>query len=260
MCISKGTQVISSLSEWLEYAPPKSADHWVDGRSAKEVACAWLEGDGNSMPSEVHEALAVHPSFGPVVSWEAEPEAKLRFDSFLGEPRNCDLAVYASDAAGPYVLAIEAKADETYGETVAKAFAAALERRIKNPRSNGIARIDLLAGSFLRPRAEGAPKTANLRYQLLTACAGAVAEAERRKCSRAVMLVHEFVTSATTDAKHARNASDLAAFLSRLSGECCDAVVNGQLYGPFPFSAAGIQLFVGKVTRYLRKSAVAMKT
>jgi hypothetical protein len=253
MRISKGTQVISSLSEWLEYAPPKSAHHWVDGRSAKEVARAWLETDGNSMPSEVHDALAVHPNFGPVLSWEGEPEAKLRFDAFLGEPRNCDLVVYASDEAGPYVLAIEAKADEPYGETVAQAFAAALERRIKNPRSNGIARILRLAELLLRPRAEGEPKAAELRYQLLTACAGAMAEAERRQYSRAVMLVHEFVTSSTTDINHERNSSDFAAFLNRLSGETCDAVVNGQLYGPFQVSAEGVQLFVGKVTRYLRE-------
>jgi hypothetical protein len=67
------------------------------------------------MPPEVWAALATHPNFGPVLSWEAEPEARLRFDSFAGEPRNSDLVVHAEDASGPYVLAIEAKADETYG-------------------------------------------------------------------------------------------------------------------------------------------------
>ncbi len=67
------------------------------------------------MPPEVLAALATHPNFGPVLSWEAVPEARLRFDSFAGEPRNSDLVVHAEDASGPYVLAIEAKADETYG-------------------------------------------------------------------------------------------------------------------------------------------------
>ena len=253
MHISKGTQPITSLAEWLEHAPPKSLNHWVDGRSAKEVARAWLESGDESMPSEVEDALVSHPSFGPVLTWEAEPEAKLRFDLFQGEPRNSDLVVYVSDSVGPYVLAIEAKADETYGETVAQALAAALERRVKNPASNGIARIEQLARLLLRPRAEGAPKAADLRYQLLTACAGAVAEAERRKCSRAVMLVHEFVTSTTADANHERNAFDLVAFLSRLTDESCDEVVNGKLYGPITTSTAGVQLYVGKVARNLRK-------
>jgi len=70
-----------------------------------------------------------------------EPEARLPFDSFAGEPRNSDLLVLAHDVHGPYVLAAEARADEPYGETVADAFADALERRIANPRSNVIARI-----------------------------------------------------------------------------------------------------------------------
>ncbi len=195
MPISKANHVLSSLSDWEKHAPPKSPDHWVDGRSAKEVARAWLAGNGLSMPPEVLHALSSHPGFGQPLSWEAEPEAKLRFDAFAGEPRNSDLVVYATDATGPYVLAVEAKADEPYGDTLAATFAAALERRIENPRSNGIARIGQLA-ELLRPRAKGAPRAEGLRYQLLTACAGAVAEASRKQCPRAVMLVHEFITSA----------------------------------------------------------------
>ena len=197
--------------------------------------------------------LASHPRFDEVLSWDAEPEARLRFDAFPGEPRNSDLLVIANDAFGPYVLAVEAKADEPYGVTLAEALGAALERRIENPRSNGIARIEVLATLLLRPRTVGLPKAKDLRYQLLTACAGTLAEAHRRQLARAVMLVHEFITPATSDVNHARNASDLRLFLSRLSGHANRLVHDGELQGPFVFGPyAGVELFVGKVARNLR--------
>lgn len=252
MPISKNGQPITTLEEWQQLAPPKSAQHWVSGRSAKEVARAWLSAPGLEYPSEVQAALAGHPKFGPVLSWECEPEAKLPFDSFPGEPRNSDLAVSAVDSFGAYVLAVEAKADEPYAETVADAFFAALERGIENPRSNGIARIQGLARFLFRPRA-GSPKVGGLRYQLLTACAGAVAEATRRRASRAVMLVHEFITPLTQDINHERNAEDLLRFLHRLGGKSIEGFMDGQLHGPFSLpGASGVELYVGKVKRNLR--------
>jgi hypothetical protein len=253
MPITKTGHPIATLADWERHAPPKSSHHWVDGRSAKEVARAWISGAGTTLPEEVHALLSSHPRFGPVLSWDCEPEAKLRFDSFPGEPRNSDLCVIAADSVGPYVLAVEAKADEPYGETLAEAFAAALERRIENPRSNGIARIEGLAALLLRPRTATSPKADVLRYQLLTACAGAVAEAVRRKVTRAVMLVHEFITPATVDKNHDRNAGDLQQFLHRLAGDPVERLIDGQLYGPFSLPGAhGIELFVGKVKRNLR--------
>ena len=205
------------------------------------------------MPHEVLAALAGHPRFDDVLSWDAEPEARLRFDTFPGEPRNTDLLVIANDAFGPYMLAVEAKADEPYGDTLGTVLAAALERHIENPRSNGISRIDGLATLLLKPRCAGQPKAGDLRYQLFTACAGALAEAYRRGLTRAVMLVHEFITPATTDVKHARNASDLRLFLSRLASCSQMNVADGELQGPFAFEPyPGVELFVGKVTRNLR--------
>ncbi len=70
--------------------------------------------------------------FGRPIEWEAEPEARLRFDTFAGEPRNSDPLVVARDAHSPYIIAIEAKADETFGETVGKARANAEKRREAN--------------------------------------------------------------------------------------------------------------------------------
>ena len=74
-------------------------------------------------------------------------------------------------------------------------------------------------------------------------------------CARAVMLVHEFVTSETQPGNHKRNSSDLAAFVYRLSRGRATEVADGRLVGPFIVpGAAEVELFIGKVVRNLRTS------
>jgi hypothetical protein len=258
MTIMKDGLPITSLEDWFARAGPKSPGHWKDGRSAKETARAWLGTGSFSLPQEVESLLADSPHFGPPLTWSAEPEAKLRFDTFAGEPRNSDLLVVASDTHGDYVIAVEAKADEPFGETVAAARANAAKRKAENPRSNGLLRIEQLEVALLGPKREGQAEFDSLRYQLLTATAGALAEAQRRGVNRAVMLVHEFVTDETTDDRHAANAVDLDRFVLRLSGGTHLSVHEGEMAGPFavpgqPRFAAGIQLFIGKVVRRMRK-------
>jgi hypothetical protein len=43
--------------------------------------------------SVVGLALASHKDFSEVEAWKAEPEVRLPFDSFGGEPRNSDLII-----------------------------------------------------------------------------------------------------------------------------------------------------------------------
>lgn len=254
--IKKGTE-IRSLHEWETLAGPKKSCQWKNGRSAKEVAKAWLEDKGESIPSEVLSVLSGHEAFGPIKVWKAEPEAKLRFDSFSGEPRNSDLVVYAEDSYGPFLIAVEAKADESFSETVAETLADALERYLINNRSKGIARIIQLAQTIFGPQEGAYPQLGKIRYQLLTACAGALCEAERRGYSRTVMLVHEFITDNTSDDKHRQNASDLNMFLKRLSQGRVSIIRTGEICGPFivpgkPLLNAKVDLYVGKASRHLR--------
>jgi hypothetical protein len=260
MSIKKNDRIIDSLEEWRKHAGPKRPDQWKDGRSAKEVARAWL-GDGtNALPEEVEAILSGHQDFGPVLAWDAEPEVKLRFDDFPGEPRNSDIVVDALDTFGSYLLAVEAKADEPYGDTLVQTLLDALERRQDNPRSNGIARVEQLTEALLGTKKKNSVRIGDLRYQLLTACAGALCEAERKRYSRSIMLVHEFVTSATADEKHIRNEADLENFVNRLSDGVVTNVPRGQLCGPFfvpgePLLRSKVALYIGKVTRNLRTNA-----
>ena len=199
-------------------------------------------------------------TLGAITGWRAEPEAKLRFDNFAGEPRNSDIAATCRDPNGDYLLAVEAKADESFGETIERSLAAALERRIANNRSNALSRIQQLTEALFEPKRKGEPKLGTLRYQLLTACAGALCEAERLGFDRALMLVQEFVTDETDDRKHRANAIDLDEFVSRLSHLNVTNVRSGEIYGPFgvpglPLLEATPRLYIGKVSRTLRSSA-----
>lgn len=257
MPIYKDKNEITSLADWETWGGPKSGTQWVPDRSAMEAARSWLHDGGRTFPSEVTRILATHPDFGSTTSWRGEPEAKLPFDAFAGEPRNTDILVIAHDSFGAYAMAVEAKADEPFGATVVETLADAVERKVENPKSNGVARVQQLVVALLGPRKRGEAKIGDLRYQLLTATAGVLCEAERQGTDRAVLLVQEFITRKTDDEKHRMNAADLNRFLSRLSHDSAHTL-GTQLVGPFfvpgsPLLSKRIRLYVGKVTENLRR-------
>lgn len=96
MRIAKNGQLIASVDDWFRHAPPKGgADHWRDGRSAKELARAWIESGSVAVPNELSALLASHPDTRSAVLESAEPEARIAFDRHRGEARNADLAVRA---------------------------------------------------------------------------------------------------------------------------------------------------------------------
>jgi hypothetical protein len=261
MTINKHGIEITTLDLWKKHAPPKSLDQWVDGFSAKELARAWLGSRASAIPSEVGLALAGHKDFTAVEAWRAEPEVRLPFDSFGGEPRNSDLVIHARDSNDEFLIAVEGKCHEPFGQTVADALAEAVERKLGNVRSNGVARIEQLAANVLGPRQGHEPALKKLRYQLLTACAGALCEAERLSVQRVILLIHEFFTDETDERLHARNSNDLNLFARRLSHESVGAIAKSRLYGPFhvPWKSrptlGSVRLYLGKAVRDIRTSA-----
>ena len=251
---------ICDLQTWHRCAPPKQRKkHWQDGRSAKESARAWLEFGPDSIPSEIGKALGTNPDFGTLrPGWSAEPEAHVSFDEF-GGPANVDVLLLAEDNRGPLVIAVEAKADERFGKTVEQTLRAAIKRRAKNPASKGVTRLQQLATAVLGVPSNRLPEIGNLRYQLLTASAAALAEAQRKPAHRAVVVIHEFVTDRTSDSKHHRNAADLDAFVSELSRGAVTSVASDTVRGPFelpghPLVDSPVQFYIGTASRNLRSS------
>lgn len=253
MRIEKEGRPIRTVQDWREHAPPKSKNHWVEGRSAYELAHAWCGTGVPALPEALRlllESREETRGFAPEVAF---PEHRISFDSFGGEPRNADLALTGSAAMGRVAITIEAKADEPFGETVSATLAAAIERRIENPRSNGVRRVESLAQALFRPKEKGQPRVGDLRYQLLTAVAGTLAFADAQAASIAVLVVHEFVTDSTDATNHLQNGGDYNEFLVRLSERRLPEVAGLYLDGPFTVPGGelfpgGRSLFIGKIT------------
>ena len=257
--IKKGSETISDLETWFRLSGLKEL-HWKDGRSAKECARAWLELNPDCVPEEIGQALRSHPDFGRILpGWSAEPEARVKFDTFGGEPANIDVLLMAEDERGPLVIAVEAKADETFGNTVEDTLRTAVERKAQNPKSRGVDRLEQLAAALFGVPSDRLSEVGKLRYQLLTASAAALAEAKRQSAQRAVLIIHEFVTDLTSDQRRDDNARDLDAFVHKLSDGVVETVAKGTVRGPFelpghPLIDSPIQFYIGKAVRNLRSS------
>jgi hypothetical protein len=255
LAIAKLQNPILSVEDWFRLAPPaRGKTQWVDAKSAKTCAEVWLQHVADGGPPEVLALLRTHRALATAVLERAEPEARIAFDARAGNTRNADLAIVARDQHGPIAVTVEAKAGETFGETVADALVDGLESKVATPTSAKLARIEDLARALLPPRPRGMPKIGPMRYQLLTAVAGTLAHATQLKATRAVMIVHQFDTARTTAAMHVESMSDLQAFLRRLAGDEDLVIQDGVLLGPFlvpgrPLFMEPAELYVGTVTR-----------
>lgn len=240
--IRKELHLLTTIDEWHRFAPPKREIHWKDGRSAKENAKAWIAAAPNFQP-DVAQALENCPDFGPLRFWRAEPEVRIFIDRHRGEHPNIDLFLVAEDDHGLMVIAIEAKADETFGDTLADRRRHAEAALASNPRSKALIRLEELVDRYGLDFQH--PHVPRLRYQLLTATAAVLEQAKLRSSKRAVLIAHEFVTPLTDPAKRERNSADLDHFLSTAFG-FGGQLTPGGVAGPFQIESA-LNLYVGKV-------------
>ncbi len=181
------------------------------------------------------------------------PEIKLRFDDCGGNDRVSDIAFVGRSGERKIAVTIEAKGDESFGETVAKTFEAAVETRLGNPRSRALDRVVALPQTMLRPWKKGQSKVGDLRYQLLTAMAGTLANAHAQGAEYAVMLIHEFKTEKTDRALQEENQKDLEAFVERIADGAMN-LVEGELAGPIVvgpgcglYPSPTVPLLIGKI-------------
>lgn len=185
---------------------------------------------------------------------EVHPEFKVRFDDARGEPRNADLVAQCTAGAGDFALSVEAKADEPFGQTVADQLHRAATLIAEEADSDLPGRVTLLIRSLFCERVPGTPKVGELRYQLLTAAAGAISYAGAVGASTAVLVFHEFYSAALRPTRLVENDEDLTRFLARLSGNSTLRLVPGMLLGPFNVPGVrriptDIPLYIGRVRR-----------
>jgi hypothetical protein len=189
---------------------------WSGSQQRRSVGTAWSEGDA---AERVAELLSLRPELAGLQLLDAVAEKKTPFDDNPRGPRNHDLLVHASTDGGPLVIGVEGKADEPFDLPLAEWRQKALER---SPSSGAPARLDNLTRHFFNATLDtddAQPPLAGLGYQLLSALAGTLADAQSDSARQAVLLIHEFVTDDTDDLKHRVNAEVLEAFLIRLGLE-----------------------------------------
>jgi hypothetical protein len=246
--VSKTGAPITDLDSWFEHAPPeKGARQWVDGRSAKEMARAWVGSGSPEIPPEVVSILGSHPETKELTIHTAIPEFETPLDSFRGKGRQHDVLALADGPLGPAVIGIEAKADEEFGPPITP---------YRNSRlgtaSNVPARIDnLLKGLFGTRWNED---LGTLRYQLVHSLAGTLIETAVRNAKTSVFLVFEFVSDRTRPELVKRNNRDLSLFADRFSS---GPLETGLLTGPFAVPGHGAiprdaAFYMGKVRRRLQ--------
>lgn len=190
---------IESREDWRQLASPASPIHWKDGRSAMELAKAWIGGAGQAALARL---LEMHPETKDLVIDDAIAEAQVSFDRYPGGKRNHDLLIHGHCRSGDVVIGLEAKADEPFGQTVGQYEAKAQATRRAGITTNAPERIAELMTAVLGPSAAGVPTMRDLRYQLFTGIAGTLAAAEDAEL--AVFVIHEFATPATDASKAGR--------------------------------------------------------
>jgi hypothetical protein len=249
--LTKNGLSITSLDDWKRVAGPKRDYQWQDNFSAKEAARAWLAA-APCLPVEIESILVLHSDFTAPLCWNAEPEVRIKFDAFAGEPRNTDLLVSATDSRGRYTIAVEAKALESFGRTIAAERKTASDAALRNRGSNRLRRIEQLVSAVLAPGPDEVTLFDSLRYQLLTATAGALRAAIDQDCSRAVLLIQEFIPVGKRTTGLARNTSDLDEFVQRLTRRAISKITVGNLEGPIRLPTNELfrptpDLYIGKV-------------
>ena len=199
-------------------------------------------------PREVADLLESHPVGTGLKLVEGIPEHVTPLPE-PGEGRNHDLLLLGHGGSGNIVISVEAKVDESFGETIGT-YCNSASHSDKPTRAPQRIKT-LLAMAFGAEARPDADPWRGLRYQLLTAVTGTAIEAASQKVSTAVVVVHEFRTESIDAEKAQTNASDFATFVGVLLGLPPNTVVPGRLYGPVVLAQGKhlerpVDLFIGK--------------
>jgi hypothetical protein len=246
--IGRDGRHIHTADQWRRFAPPaKGDDHWKDARSAKELARCWLHDVMPRVPSELTTTLDTCGALRGFKLATLRPEHETKLDAY-GRGRQHDAVVYGLAGGRRVALCIEAKADETFGKTIAEELASGQAKLSNGKNTNIVKRIHgLVRRVFGRDFDE---ELGALRYQLLHAIAGALIEAE--EADLGAFIVHEFVSTSCDAKKVEANHEDFSRFVRLLTGSL--NVVSGAMYPvklPDAPGAESPRLFVGKVSTRL---------
>jgi hypothetical protein len=167
----------SSFEQWREFTA-QPGKHWVEGRSAMEIAKAWHNTTGFPAPVDAVLRAAGEP-FSSMKPLLVIPEHKVPLPGGNRAAQN-DVWILARHETGLASITVEGKVDEPFGEL--------LSDWSKDAGPGRRERLEFLwrtIGLSAEPHGE-------IRYQLLHRAASALIEAKRFFADHALMLVHSF--------------------------------------------------------------------
>lgn len=180
----------AGLADWRSrLADPEK--HWKRGASAFEAAVSWevAAATPRGLPAAVATVLDQDESLRGAVLLFAFPEHKVPLPGG-SRPSQTDVWSVLRGPSGLISMAVEAKAEESFGETIAT--------WLKEESPGKAKRLAFLTETLRCPTQF--PDT--IRYQLLHRTASAIIEARRVGAKAAVMMVQSFRASSPSEADY----------------------------------------------------------
>lgn len=222
---NKNNRLITNLESWkTAFIEVDKEKNWEEGRSACTLAKYFTtpnieESDGIEKIKEYLEALG----FSNLKFNSAEIEHESRFDSFRGQGRMQDLAIWGESEKGSILTCIEAKVDESFDKSLFKKLEEIKKYLDTHKNSKRRDRIQNLCKEYLKVNV-GDIKSEDkndIRYQLLHYLAGSICEA---KCCADVvfMPIMVFKTNKYNETKGNSNRKDYERFIKALDFKECN--------------------------------------
>lgn len=188
-------QKITDLKTWRKYAPPKSPEkQWKCTRSAMELA-RYVTKALPDIPEVFKRALeyAGEQTESKEYTWSPEFVTKL---PGKGEGRNHDLLLSGENI----VVGVEAKVDEAFGNDCLEEWYAYGKTHNADKGENRLLRLNELCKVVFQKEYDQ-KNYSGIRYQLLSALAGTIIEAENEKRKKAMLLIVSFYAQSTSKRK-----------------------------------------------------------
>ena len=177
---NKNNTVITDITSWENaFIEVDNSKHWKEGRSAHSLATYFLsptieQSFGMQKIKECINACG----YDDMEFTHARIEHESRFDPYKGSGRMQDMVIWAQCDKCRIVVCIEAKVDETFGDTLADAYNKSVKYVKQHPTSKRKARIEDLCQKYLKIQSAEILEENGIRYQLLHYLAGSISEAK----------------------------------------------------------------------------------
>jgi len=210
---NKGTE-ITNLDSWKNaFLEVDHEIHWKVGRSAYSLAYHFTTPTiDNSYGLQCIKNSLCELGFHNIEFINAEIEHESKFDCFRNG-RIQDIIIWAKNNNQTIVIGIEAKVDEVFNESIAKAYLEAKNKWKQNPRSNAKERIEKICSKYFP---DEPIEEIDIRYQLLYYLEGTIAEAKKVK-GMAYMPILVYHTDDYNDKIGCKNKSAFEEFMKKMN-------------------------------------------